>query len=224
MSFVKENKVFLIYLLIICVIIIFLFSHLMTNKDNKLEDNQLTVSNVDFNDIYSSDLSKESVFAKAYIQPDSNIDLTDISDLYETADLVVIGTITQKGKGQMLNELEYPGIFGSIKVDTTLKGNLEKESVDFFTNGGYCTIKEYVDVISNTNKEKIDKMGLSNLTEEELNNKYLVFNYQYGTNFTIGTRYVLMLKKINDKYISISNYGFFEIPKDKIVYSIQDLL
>lgn len=226
MKNIKEIIIFISLLLIfIGIFALTIFS--ITSKD-KVENNPNIgiYNNVlnDFENVYSSDIPKDSIYSTAYINPTSEIDLTNPKALYENADLVIVGTITNKEKGEMIEEYGYACIPGKLNVDTVLKGNVSNTNIEFFSNGGYCTVKEYIDLMSNTKKEKIEKIGLSALSNKEQEEKYLVFNYKYGKNFEEGKRYIIMLKEVNGKLISMSNYGFINITQEDTITSLSDIL
>ena len=226
MKKIKEIIIFVLLIFIfIGILILFLFN-LVTEEKTENIINSNTNENIskDFNEIYSSDIPNDTIYLTAYINPSSDIDLPNPSILYDNADLVVVGTISYKGSGTMIEEYEYAGIHGILNVDTVLKGNISNNTIDFFSNGGYCTVKEYIDVMSNSKKEKIEKLGLLELSEKEQKEKYLVFNYKYGKNFNVGERYIIMLKEINGKLIAMSNYGFINISKEDSINSLQDIL
>lgn len=225
MKNIKEIIIFLL-LLFIFIGIILLFCNLKPKEKAENTINTSIKENIskNFDKVYSSDIPENSIYLSAYINPTSEIDLTNPSVLYENADLVLVGTIESKGKGTMLEEYGYAGIQGVINVDTLLKGNISSNNVDFFSNGGYCTVKEYIDVMSKTKKEKIEKLGLSTLTEKEQEEKYLVFNYKFGKNFEEGNRYIIMLKEVNGKLIAMSNYGFIDVSAEDNINSLSDIL
>jgi hypothetical protein len=226
----KTKKVVIGIFLIITLITgvtIFIYSQ-ESNKDDlkKTSDiNSLEAQILDnVEDIYSSYLPAESIYATSYIQSENIINLADITELYESSDLVIVGTIKENLGGKMLEELGYAGILCSVQVDNVIKGELSKKEMNFFTNGGYCTIEDYVEVMSKISKERVSKLGFDKLSDFDKKNNYLVFNNEYGKKFDIDKRYVLMLKKINDKYICLSKYGFLEVEKDVIVESLTDIL
>lgn len=226
MKKIREVLIFLLLLFIFVGTIVLLLYNSKSKEKVKNNINTSINENIsqDFEGVYSSDISEDSIYLKAYINPTSEIDLTNPSVLYENADLVIVGTIISKGKGTMLEEYEYAGIPGTISVDTILKGSISNNDVDFFSNGGYCTVKEYVDIMSKNKKEKIEKLGLSKLTEKEQNEKYLVFNYKFGKNFKVGNRYIIMLKEVNGKLIAMSNYGFINVSRQDNITSLCDVL
>lgn len=234
--FKNVKKILIPFIIFIfAVVVIFIYSFTIDkNEDNeKTHQNKNIISNEetshndiieDIGDVYSSCVPEELVYATAYIQPGTEIDLSSTTEIYEYSDLVIVGTIKEKHGGKMLEEFEYAGLFGTMKVEKVIKGNLSGTEVDFFTNGGYCTVKEYINVISKTGKEKLERMGFDKLSDEVKNNNYLIFNYKYGKNFEEGNRYVLMLKKVNDKYICLSNYGFLDIDSNTSIDDLSDIL
>lgn len=231
MQKIKKYLLFTVLVISILIIINFVFD-LNKNKidDTVKKDNTTTEKNLksqilnSVDEIYTSCVPEELTYAISYIQPGAEINLEDTSEIYEYSDLVIVGNIKEKIGGYMLEELGYAGLKGSMTVDKVLKGNLSEKEVEFFTSGGYCTIEEYVESISKVSKEKIERMGFDKLSENVRKNNYLVFNYKYGKNFEVEKRYVLMLKKINNKYICLSNYGFLEINQNEIINDLSDIL
>ncbi|MDO4283651.1 MAG: hypothetical protein Q4D02_08465 [Clostridia bacterium] len=212
-----------LFIFIICIVVIF---SIYSKSEEKVRNEDLK-QNVEVNktnDIYSSCLPEDKIYATAYIYPEAEFDLTNSSLIYDNSDLVIVGNITEKKPGKMLEELGYPGLVGIMSIDTVIKGDFASNEIEFFTSGGYCTIKEYIDVISKTQKERIDRLGFSKLTDEEKENNYLVFNYEYGKNFDENKRYILMLKNINGKYICLSNYGFIEVSQEISIKDLSDIL
>ncbi len=224
----KFKVCFFSALIIITAVIVIALINYVPKKDSEVTkvENSLDRSQIQnyIGDVYSSNISKDLIYATAYMETESDIDLSNVSEIYEKADLVITGGVTDNLGGHMIEELEYAGILGSMQIDNIIKGNFNNEKIEFFTNGGYCTIQEYIDVISKNNTEKISRMGLDNLSVEEKQSKYLVFNNKYGKNFELGKRYVLMLKKINDKYICMSKFGFLEIGNDSTIENLSDIL
>lgn len=175
-------------------------------------------------DVYSSCISEELIYATSYILPESTIDLSSTSEVYEHSDLVIVGTVTEKIGGKMLEEFEYAVLLGIMEIEKVVKGEFSDKQIEFLTRGGYCTVGDYINVISKTKEEKLERMGFTNLTDDVKKNNYLIFNYKYGKNFVEDERYVLMLKKINDKYVCLSNYGFLEIEQDLTINNLTDIL
>ena len=133
----KTKKVVIGIFLIITLITgvtIFIYSQ-ESNKDDlkKTSDiNSLEAQILDnVEDIYSSYLPAESIYATSYIQSENIINLADITELYESSDLVIVGTIKENLGGKMLEELGYAGILCSVQVDNVIKGELSKKEMNF---------------------------------------------------------------------------------------------
>ncbi len=225
MKNIKNIIIFIILILsftfIIFIVGFGIYSKFKTNNIYNIQ-NANVLNN--FNDIYSSDIPKDSIYTTIFVDPASEIDLSNIKDIYNNADLVIIGTIIEKNDGIMFEDYGYACIPGKVCVDTVLKGNLSTNEINIFSNGGYCTVKDYINTMSNTKKEKIEKMGLNNLSDKDKKEKYIVFNYKYGKNFYKNKRYIIMLKNNNGRLISMSNYGFIEVQPEENISSLSDII
>ncbi|MEG1990358.1 MAG: hypothetical protein RR144_05235 [Clostridia bacterium] len=219
-----------IILLIVCIILVTICSGCSSNKEKKSQDieQQKKISFEDnaikaIGEVYSSCIPEDLIYAKSYISPESTIDLSSTSEVYENSDLVIVGTVTEKIGGRMIEEFEYAVLFGKMNVEKVVKGEFSDKQIELYTRGGYCTIQEYMNALSKEKEEKLERMGFTNLPDDVKNNNYLVFNYKYGKNFIEKQRYVLMLKKINDKYVCLSNYGFLELENNVSVNNLDDI-
>lgn len=213
----KKHIFQIVALCIVCINLIGCSAEIKYGSD--IQDGQ-EIINQDisgFDDIYSDCIAEELIYAKSYIDPQAIIDLSDTQSLYDTSDLVVVGSVFENGGGKMIDGFDYALTLGKIEVGEVIKGSFPDEFLEFYVIGGYCTICEYIDAVSKNRPEKISRLGLNQLTDYEKSQKYLVFNYKYGKNFQVGQKYLLMLKKTGDNYVCYSNYGFLELDSNTSV-------
>lgn len=223
-----KKHVFLFFALIISIIAVCTSCGTQVDEKN-IKSSTQPISNEDevissIGEIYSSCLSQDDIYATSYILPESEINLTDTTDIYNHSDLVLVGTVISKNGGKMLDELQYAGLCGKMSIEKVIKGDYTDSTIQFCTCGGFCTIEEYIASLSKSNPEKIEKMGFDTIDNNTKKNKYLVFNYKYGKNFSENTKYVLMLKKIGDNYVCVSNFGFLEVTDGVDINNLNDIL
>lgn len=189
-----------------------------SNSNNSMTDN--FKNRID----YSSSISEELVYCSSFLSPSSDIDLSDINDIYENCDLVVTGIITEKNSGIVAEGQDYVISLGSIEIEEIIKGDFSETTIDFYINGGYCTLKEYEDALALTRPELLSKLGICELSQEYKNSNYITFIYEYGKDFKIGNRYVIMLEKNNYGYCVLSNYGFLDLTDEIKIRNKQDII
>ncbi len=224
----KILKYFFITILIIGFIALIIYLNFLNNRNEESLDVSTQVDKnpkptVEVSDVFSHNLPKELIYATSSTHLDTSLNLNDLDELYNEMDLIIVGKVSDKGNGVMLEELGYASIPGTLQIDKIIKGSYNEEEITFYTNGGYCTIKEYVDVMSKTQPEKVTRMGFNNISEDEQKNSYLVFNTNYSKDFEENNRYVLMLKKTNDKYICFSNYGMINVNSNENINTFDDI-
>lgn len=221
--FKEKEKLFLSIIVVSFGIILFLILSLKGIFAKK-ENASLNLSDKEVEEIYSLDVPEDLIYASSFILPDTNIDLSDLDAIYEYADLVIVGTVTEKKDGVMLEGFNYASLPGTIEVEKVIKGNYSDIELNFFVKGGYCTILEYINALVDTQPEKINRLGFNELSLEDKESKYLLFNYQFGKDFEINKRYVIMLEKLNDRFLVISKYGFLEIEENTNIEELSDII
>lgn len=172
----------------------------------------------------NSEISEEDIYATITFEcGDAVIDMDDISEVYDFADLVVVGTITERSDATMSSISALPYTPGKIEINKVLKGESVDDEVTFIMPGGTCTVEQFINGNKNLS-ERSEKMGLNKLTKSEKQNKYIKYVYDRFIDFEVGKEYVIMLKKSSGKDFSvISNVGFIELTDKTATNSINSV-
>lgn len=113
-------------------------------------------------------------------------------DLYQIADLVVIGTYKEDIK-TFADETGLPITSGKISIDKVIKGNLEEDNAIIQFHGGIIPLKEY---LRTEDKIDIQKKGVDSLSEEDIKKKTVGLAQ---TKFTIQ-------KELDQQYLMFLSY------------------
>lgn len=104
----------------------------------------------------------------------------------------------------------YPMTPINVEVIETLKGDIDLGYMKIYQPGGDVTIKQMIDYYP---PEKVEKMGLSNLSNDEIN-KYTKFIVNDSTELEVNKIYVIALRNGDFETPSIiapCGYGIFEL-------------
>lgn len=131
-----------------------------------------------------------------------------------------------------MKKLEYTVENGSVSTDETVQvidnlyGDVNKgEEINIFKMGGYAKIKDYIDSYEEEYREQARNFaGFNNLTEKDIETKYVSFLPQGEVDTDVGDKAVYFLKKREDEsglyerigayegeYVELSN-GEFKVP------------
>lgn len=146
-----------------------------------------------------------------------------IQDMMSEAECVVYAEV---------KKLEYTVEDGSVSTDETVQvidnlyGDVNKgEEINIFKMGGYAKIKDYIDSYEEEYREQARNFaGFNNLTEKDIETKYVSFLPQGEVDTDVGDKAVYFLKKREDEselyerigayegeYVELSN-GEFKVP------------
>lgn len=181
------------------------------NKFDNRDNNKDNINTPEINlDIYSV-IDKETSWA---------YDVSNTEILSEKADVIVKVKVLEVGNGTFKytpNLLPTTPIY--VETLEVLKGDVSNQINMVLKRGGIVTVKE---VIENSPSTSVNKMGLNNLTEEEQNRKYILYNESGNYDLKVGETYVIVLRKGNDGnyYISANGYSVFNILNKKIYVNV----
>ncbi len=210
--------------LIIGVIVLVVSSIVIYNKstDNKSVLSEQNNSDTSFNDDSSDG---ELVFE---ISVESDYVSTSADDLYESADVVIVGKYVKDNKtvandGARITTESVFNIRNVVKNNGEIAKNENKISISYY--GGEVNLEEYVNVLS---PEQVKKQGLDGLTAQEKKDgkvKYRTSRDELLTNKDKDTtkNYLIFLSydSSTDTYFVLSEgYGMRQIDENDNVYNI----
>ena len=146
-------------------------------------------------------------------------DVSNYENLIGEEITVVEGRVISKGRpGAYLtggeSYLSVPHTATEIEVTNVLFGETASEKISVYMTGGYALISELIEHYEKYfGFERVDKMKLYDLSEEEKNNKYIYFDSDAYYDFTIGDEYIVILypHPCFDKYmVNAMGYGVFK--------------
>lgn len=172
---------------------------------------------------YNEKPDKDEVAVNAAEMWDVETSYGSIQDLMSEAECVVYAEV---------KKLEYTVEDGSVSTDETVQvidnlyGDVNKgEEINIFKMGGYAKIKDYIDSYEEEYREQARNFaGFNNLTEKDIETKYVSFLPQGEVDTDVGDKAVYFLKKREDEselyerigayegeYVELSN-GEFKVP------------
>ena len=211
----RKRKNYYFYFKMITVpfcIIIFTCYLLMIQNDNKFDRLDKKSINITESalDIYSV-IDRENSWA---------YDVSNTKILFEKSDIIVKVKVLKIGE----STYEYtPKLSPTtpIYVETLeiLKGSVDKNINMILKRGGSVTVRDFIE---NSPSTSVNKMGLNNLTEEEKNTKYIIYNESGNYDLEVGKIYVVALKKDDNGvcYISANGYSVFEISAKELYTNV----
>ncbi|MCI9245677.1 MAG: hypothetical protein HFJ30_00775 [Clostridia bacterium] len=145
---------------------------------------------------------------------------TKPEDLYEIADLVIVG--------KYIKDIEcYVDEYASIiteaqfEISEILKGDYQSKSININYYGGVVPLKDY---ISKQTEEQLIKKGISNLSTQQLESKtieYVVEDSQVEVDDIKESVIFLSYDKEKDYYFVLCNgYGMREVSDDNKMYNL----
>ncbi|MBR1884102.1 MAG: hypothetical protein IJ809_04075 [Clostridia bacterium] len=176
------------------------------------------VSNASVNE---ENISEDNIYATiAFGDGDTIIDMEDTGELYDYADLVVIGTVTEKYDATMSELSPFPYTPSQLKVDKVIKGEVNDDAINFYVAGGSVSVKDFI--YGNPNlTERAEKMGLTSLSESEQERKYIQYISNHKKEYDVGQQYIIALKSCSDSgYTVIADDGFLELEDASVINDI----
>lgn len=143
-------------------------------------------------------ISDDSVITHVKSSADLFFDPTNIEEVYNQADLVVIGTVINKDSAIMTEDGIMAKTPGTLEVESVIKGEIEDSTISFNIPGGIVSVQEYYESIKDLYPEQAEKTGFSELSSKQRSAQYLSFDYEYSRDFEIGEKYIFMLNLSND--------------------------
>lgn len=151
---------------------------------------------------------------------DAVIDMEDVSQVYDYADLAVIGTVTEKLDSTMSELSAFPYTPATLEIEKVLKGTCREDTITFYVSGGTVSVKQFIDGSAKLH-ERVEKMGLSQLSESEKESNYIKYISNHKKEYEVGERYIVLLKSCPDSnYTVISDAGFVKLEEFE---SLEDL-
>ena len=151
---------------------------------------------------------------------DAVIDMESVNALYDFADLVVVGNVTQKDDATMSEFSPFPYTPYKMTAEKVIKGDIAEREIQFNVSGGAVTIKTFIENTKST-WERAEKIGLTKLSEKEQESKYIQYISNHTDEYAVGESYIMILKKCADgTYTVIDDNGTIEIGDYEILDSI----
>jgi hypothetical protein len=152
-------------------------------------------------------------------------DITDINKLYKNVDLVLIGTVSEKFQAQKKETQISAYTPGKLEVDTLIKGDLSRKTVNFLVEGGTITLSEYERSIINVFPEVVKKEQLDSLDKKTKDSTYIKYVSEFSTDFNKNQRYVMFLNQIGDtdEYVVLSYAGMIPVDNSKKISNLSDI-
>lgn len=145
-------------------------------------------------------LSSEPEVMTMYMESDYRISQPE--DLYEEADLVIIGQYQGEKETFAQEVTGRPLTIGTVKVESVLKGSVEEETVSIRFIGGEISLQEYA---AQKDEETLKKMGI---TEARLRSREMVvMKFDTAVDAREGERYLLFLR-------SAPEYDYYGVMAD----------
>ena len=168
----------------------------------------------------SSNIEDSIVATISFGSGDAIIDMESVGAIYDFADTVVIGRVTEKQDATMSSISPFPYTPYTMTVDKVIKGEEIGDSLQFNVSGGTVTVKTFIHNTRST-WERAVKMGLTELSENEKNSKYVQYISNLTDEYTVGESYIMILSKCSDgTYTVIDDNGTVEIGDFDILDSI----
>lgn len=172
---------------------------------------------------YTGKPNKTEVAVDAAGMAEMDVSYNTIQELMADADYVVYAEI---------ENYKYAVESGSVSTNETVRvidslyGNIkEGEEISVFKMGGYVKIQDYINSYEEEFREQVKNSStFENLTEDDIQNKYISFLPEGEVDTDVGDKAVYFLKKREDEsglyerigayegeYVELSN-GEFKVP------------
>lgn len=146
--------------------------------------------------------AKRTIYGNQSATANWALSLNEVDYVVSESDYILRVRILEKKDGLFKVDDPFPVSPIKVQVLETLKGNNVPEVIDISQRGGYVTIRQ---VMESTTKERIQKMGLDKVSEKEIDELYIYYEFDNYQNLELGETYIVLLKGDN---FSLFGNGF----------------
>lgn len=145
---------------------------------------------------------------------------TSVEDLYENADLVIIGTYKETKNTYYAKDYGRLISTGVVEAETVVKGNLIDMNFEIEYYGGIMSVSDFI----NQNGKEVTKQFVSdNLEEQEVKERYIGEKSGTSVNAREGHKYLMFLnydKDTDHYFVGSDGYGMREVNNEGKVWNI----
>lgn len=132
----------------------------------------------------------------------------EIDYIIESSEYILKVEIMEKEPSFFEKKDMFPRTPIKVRVIEVLKGDTTKKEMTIYQTGGIVTLKQ---VIEYTSEDRVNKMGLDKVAEEDLENQYMVYEFAGHHNLEEGKEYVVCISSNN---LFANGFTIFEITED----------
>lgn len=224
----KISKKVIALILVLIAISILIFVYYIINKDNIIkvgkneinrivgEEKNIAKENVDNNIETINDNKEKNVVMDLRTELDYAIDVSDKKIRYDNSKYIIIGKVKSIDGATNYNEKKqaYTSIFtyGTIEINSILKGNIENREIPFIRLGGEISFEEYEKGLKDSQKVKMELVRT--LSPEEKKTSFVAYGPEGDIQLEEGKTYLLYMDydTDDDKYlVRYMQYGAWEV-------------
>lgn len=138
----------------------------------------------------------------------------ELKDMLKDSDFVTLIEVLDKEEAWIPKGSRLPQTAFKAKVIENLKGKLDVDEINVVLTGGTVKLKEFKLVNQN---ESNQKMGLNDMSEDDLEKKYISIYPDAYTELEKGNTYIVFLKdyrdegrKTNEYHLRMDGYGIYK--------------